>query len=98
VSSLNGWQDTGVSVLKGEELAIIALDQVGFANAGELLGTIVSDGSSAVHSPVFLIGNNYKAQAKAGGRLWLRLNEGVSASKVNFGTISVQIHHSASGE
>ena len=87
-----------MSVLKGQELAIIALDQVGFAHAGELLGTIVPEGSSAIHTPVFLIGDDYKAQTKSGGRLWLRLNEGVSASKGNFGTVSVKIHHSASGE
>jgi len=98
VSALRGWQDTGVSVLKGQELGIIAFDQAGFDNAGELLGTIVPDGSSPLHTPAFLLGADYKAQTKAGGRLWLRLNEGVSASQGNVGTVSVKIHHSASGE
>lgn len=98
VSSLAGWQNTGVAVLKGQDLEVDAYGSGTAGAGGALLGAIVPPGGSAIHAPVFLVGDDYKAPVKTNGRLWLRLNESDPSLKGSAVSVLVKIQHAPSGE
>jgi autotransporter-associated beta strand protein len=98
VNALLGWQNTGVDVLKGQDLTIVATGKGTVPSGGTLQAAIVPSGGTALQNPFFAVDDDYKASVKTSGRLWLRLNSGVPALQTKAGTLTVEINASPKGD